>query len=232
MAINPVGGPIDGRAYPSDPTNADVRIWDWPVRLTHWLFVCCIAASWWSAEQRAMEWHRYSGYALLGLLTFRIYWGLVGSSSARFSQMLRGPSKVISYLREAHDAHREAGHNPLGGWSVAAMLTLMLGQVSIGLFVSDVDGIESGPLSHLVSFDASRTLAEVHEIIFNVILAFIGLHVAAILFYLLVKRDNLVSAMITGKRRNPRMVGMKQVPAWRVIPGIVIASGVVWWVAT
>ena len=210
----------------------DVRIWDWPVRLTHWLFVACIAVAWWSAEQRQMEWHRYAGYALLGLLIFRIYWGFVGTSSARFSHMLRGPRQMIAYLRGDKEVHREAGHNPLGGWSVAAMLTLMVTQVSLGLFVSDVDGIESGPLSHWVSFDTSRTLAEAHEIVFNLILTLIGVHIAAILFYLLVKRDNLVGAMVTGTRRSPRFVGMRTVPAWRVIPGLVLASGVVWWVAT
>lgn len=209
----------------------DVRIWDWPVRLTHWLFVSCIAVAWWSAEQRQMEWHRYAGYFLLGLLIFRIYWGFVGTSSARFSHMLRGPRQLIAYLRGAKDIHREAGHNPLGGWSVLAMLTLMLAQVTIGLFVSDVDGIESGPLSHLVSFDTSRTLAGLHELNFNLILTLIGVHIAAIFFYLLVKRDNLVGAMLTGKRRTPHFIGMRTVPAWRVIPGLVLASGVVWWVA-
>ena len=112
------------------------------------------------------------------------------------------------------------------------MLALMLTQVVIGLFVTDVDGIESGPLSHLVSFGTSRTLAEIHEVVFNVILTLIGLHIAAILFYLLVKRDNLVIAMLTGRRRNVRMNAMRPVPAWRVIPGIVLASGVVWWVVS
>src|SRR5690606_1553171 len=116
-----------------------------------------------------------------------------------FSHFLRGPAGVRAYLREAREAQRDAGHNPLGGWSVAAMLALMLAQVVIGLFVTDVDGIESGPLSHLVSFATSRTLAEIHEVVFNVILTLIGLHVAAILFYLLVKRDNLIVAMLTGK---------------------------------
>src|SRR5688572_1325523 len=210
----------------------EVRVWDWPVRLTHWLFVFCLALSWWSAEERAMDWHRYSGYALLGLLVFRIYWGFAGSSSARFSTFVRGPGSVVSYLRGSGEQHRDAGHNPLGGWSVAAMLTLMLAQVLIGLFVSDVDGIESGPLSHLVSFDTSRTLAEIHEIVFNAILIFVGLHIAAILFYLLVRKDNLVVAMLTGHRRNVRVKPMLPVPAWRILPGIVLASGVVWWIAT
>jgi cytochrome b len=208
----------------------EVRVWDWPVRLTHWLFVCCLVVSWWSAEQRAMDWHRYSGYALLGLLIFRIYWGFAGSSSARFSTFVRGPGSVISYVRGASE-HRSAGHNPLGGWSVAAMLILMLAQVLIGLFVSDVDGLESGPLSHWVSFDASRTLAEIHEVVFNVILGLVALHIGAILFYALAKRDNLIVAMLTGRRRNVRMTSMTPVPAWRVVPGIALAVSVVWWVA-
>jgi len=210
---------------------AEIRVWDWPVRLTHWLFVFCLALSWWSAEQREMEWHRYSGYALLGLLIFRIYWGFAGSSSARFSTFVRGPSSVVSYLRDSGERHRDAGHNPLGGWSVAAMLTLMLAQVLIGLFVSDVDGLESGPLSHLVSFEVSRTLAEIHEIVFNLILGLAGLHIAAILFYLLARQDNLTVAMLTGKRRATKMTSMTPVPAWRVIPGIALAASVVWWVA-
>ena len=208
----------------------EVRVWDWPVRLTHWLFVSCLALSWWSAEQRAMDWHRYSGYALLGLLIFRIYWGFFGSSSARFSTFVRGLGSVVSYVRGARE-HRDAGHNPLGGWSVAAMLTLMLAQVLIGLFVSDVDGLESGPLSHLVSFEVSRTLAEIHEMVFNVILGLVALHIAAILFYLFAKRDNLIVAMLTGKRRAARMTSMTPVPAWRVIPGLALAAGIVWWVA-
>lgn len=222
----------DVRSVAGEVASTAIRVWDWPVRLTHWLLVFCIAVSWWSAEQHAMDWHRYSGYTLLGLLIFRIYWGFAGSSSARFSQFLRGPRELIAYLRESREARRHAGHNPLGGWSVAAMLTLMLAQVVIGLFVSDVDGLESGPLSHLVSFDTSRTLAEIHEIVFNVILTLIALHVAAILFYLLVKRDNLVGAMLTGKRSHVRMMAMTPVPAWRVIPGVVLASGIVWWVAS
>ncbi len=216
---------------PTSADSADIRIWDWPVRLTHWLFVLCIAVSWWSAEQRAMDWHRYSGYTLLGLLIFRIYWGFAGSSTARFSQFLRHPRQIIEYLREPRYTHRDAGHNPLGGWSVAAMLTMMFAQVGIGLFVSDVDGLESGLLSHLVSFDTSRTLADVHEIVFNIILTLIALHIAAVLFYLLVKRDNLIGAMLTGRSRNVRLNGMTPAPVWKVVPGIALATAVVWWIA-
>jgi cytochrome b len=212
---------------PTPPASA-IRVWDLPVRLTHWLFVACIAVSWWTAEERQMEWHRYSGYVLLGLLVFRIYWGFAGSSTARFSDFLRGPRKIVEYLRTPRTHRAVPGHNPLGGWSVIAMLTLMTLQVGIGLFVSDVDGLESGPLSHLVSFDTSRTLAELHETIFNVLLIFIGLHVAAVFFYLLYLRDNLIAGMVSGRRRHHASQGMSTVPAWRIVPGIVLAATVVW----
>lgn len=112
------------------------------------------------------------------------------------------------------------------------MLTLMLAQVVIGLFASDVDGLESGPLSHLVSFETSRTLAEIHQTVFNLILGLVALHIAAILFYLFAKRDNLIVAMLTGKRRAARMTAMTPVPAWRVIPGVALAVGIVWWIAS
>ena len=73
-----------------------VRVWDVPVRLVHWLIVLSVAAAWWTAETGRMEWHQYSGYALLGLVSFRIYWGFFGSSTARFSQFVRGPRTIVS----------------------------------------------------------------------------------------------------------------------------------------
>ena len=206
-------------------------VWDLPLRLTHWLFVVCIGVSWWTAEQRYMDWHRYSGYMLLGLLVFRLYWGFAGSSTARFSQFLRGPRAVLQYLRSQHSPSIP-GHNPLGGWSVVLMLMLMATQVGLGLFVTDVDGLESGPLSYLVSFDTSRTLAEIHEQLFDVLLAFLGLHIAAVLFYFAVRRDDLVKAIFSGRKSRP--VGtapMTRVPAWRIWPGVALAAVVVWWIA-
>src|SRR5688572_22217569 len=101
-----------------------------------------------------MDWHRYSGYTMLGLLTFRIYWGIAGSSTARFARFVAGPRAVLNHLRLPREERaRVMGHTPLGGWSVVALLLAMIVQVSLGLFATDIDGIESGPLSHLVSFD-------------------------------------------------------------------------------
>ena len=135
-----------------------MRVWDLPTRLVHWLVVLGVALSWWTGETGRLEWHRWSGYGLLGLVAFRIYWGFFGSSTARFRQFLRGPRTVIGYLRGAWPP--APGHNPLGALSVLALLALLATQIVLGLFAVDVDGIESGPLSLYVSFDAGRSCGE------------------------------------------------------------------------
>ena len=181
-----------------------VRIWDAPVRLFHWALVLLIAAAWWTAEERILDLHRLAGYSILTLILFRIVWGFIGSDTTRFSSFVRGPVRVARYV--AGPMFRRgapptvSGHNPLGGWSVVAMLALLLTQVLLGFISVDVDGIESGPFAHLVDFDTGRAAAEWHEFLFNVLLAVIALHVAAVLFYLLFRRDNLIMPMFTGAR--------------------------------
>jgi cytochrome b len=160
-----------------------------------------------------------------------VYWGFVGSPTARFTQFVRAPREVARYFKEPR-AHSVPGHNPLGGYSVVAMLALLLAQVTIGLFVTDIDGLESGPLSYLVSFEASRALAEAHEIIFNILLGLIAMHIAAILFYLFARRTNLIGAMITGKRSDlSPSATVTPTSLWRVWPGVALALLVVWFVA-
>ena len=106
---------------------------------------------------------------MLGLVLFRLFWGLLGSSTARFAGFVRGPARVLRYLRGRTRAG--LGHNPLGGWSVVLMLLLLLTQVGLGLFAIDEDGLVGGPLSHLVSYETARTLAHRHETVFYVLLA-------------------------------------------------------------
>jgi cytochrome b len=205
-------------------------VWDVPTRLTHWLFVACVAVSWWTAEQRLMDWHRYSGYTMLGLLVFRIYWGIAGSSTARFRSFVGSPRAVLAHLRlRREERGRIVGHSPLGSWSVVAMLLAMATQVTLGLFATDVDGLESGPLSHLVSFAAGRTFAEAHELSFDVLIVLVALHVVAILFYLLYERNNLVGAMLSGRKRvDGGTAGMQAAPLWRLWTGVALATLVVW----
>lgn len=206
-----------------------VRVWDLPTRLFHWAIVVLIGMSWWSAENHAMDWHRIFGLITLGLILFRLIWGVVGGSTARFASFLRPPGSVISYL--GSDAPRRAGHNPIGGYSVIVMMLVMVLQVGTGLFAVDVDGIESGYLSHLVSFDQGRVAAEIHEISFNVLLALIGLHVLAILFYLFIRRRNLVGPMVTGTDRQIETADGALVSAGPVkfVVAAGLAAGIAWW---
>jgi cytochrome b len=207
-----------------------IATWDVPTRLTHWLFVGCVAFSWWTAEERLMNWHRYSGYTLLGLLLFRIYWGFAGSSTARFASFLSGPRAVLEYFKLSREQRvRIIGHTPLGSWSVLALLLAMLVQVTLGLFATDLDGLESGPLSHLVSFDGGRAFAEAHELSFDVLIVLVGVHVAAILFYLLYDRNDLTRPMLSGRKQVVgKVAGMQRVAAWRLWTGVALATLVIW----
>lgn len=213
-------------------TLGTTRIWDPTIRLFHWLLVALIAFSWWSGEQHDMERHRLSGYAILALLVFRVFWGFAGPRTARFSSFVRGPGAVLAYVKSlgSRKGHAADGHNPLGGWSVVAMLAVIALMVGAGLFASDVDGIESGPLATYVSFEQSETAADLHGTIFNGILALVGLHVLAVAFYLVWKRQNLVRAMITGRRASEEgetSADLRWSPVLALV-GIVIAVALAW----
>jgi cytochrome b len=182
-----------------------IQIWDMPIRAVHWLTVILLPALWWTAHEHALSWHNRLGYALLCLLIFRIYWGFAGSSTARFKAFLRGPSALLEYGRRMFE--RKAyigplGHNPIGGWSVLILLALLALQVALGLFAVDIDGLDSGPLSSFVNFDVGRRLARLHHTVFDILLVFVSLHIAAVLFYLICMKRNLISAMITGSIEN------------------------------
>src|ERR1700761_937943 len=175
-----------------------VRVWDVATRLLHWLLVGLFAFSWWSADSDHMDWHILSGMAVLGLLIFRLIWGFIGGSTARFASFIRSPLVVLRYLAGKASSKR-AGHNPIGGYSVLAMLAALIVQCVSGLFATDVDGLNSGPLSYMVSFDQGQLASDLHHLSFNVLLVLIGLHILAIAFYLVVQRRNLIGPMVTGR---------------------------------
>jgi cytochrome b len=189
-----------------------VRVWDLPTRVFHWSLVLLVAFSAITGEfgedlpLKFMDWHRLSGYAILALLLFRLVWGVIGSTHARFASFVRGPSAALRYVQEVlgrAPATPHLGHNPLGGWSVLALLASLAVQVGTGLFIEDEDlGVE-GPFARLVSNRVSDALAEVHEANIGVLLALIGLHLGAIAFYRLAKGENLVRPMITGFKQLP-----------------------------
>jgi cytochrome b len=206
------------------------RVWDVPTRLTHWLVVLLVAFSWWTGKSGRMEWHRWSGYALLGLVSFRVYWGLVGSSTAKFREFVRGPRAIASYLRG--DWVTAPGHNPLGALSVVVLLALLATQIMLGLYAVDVDGIESGPLSTYVSFEAGRAAAKWHHTMFNVLLGLIALHIAAVIYYVFIRKQALLAAMVHGKRAypEPQPPSMRSASLLRLGVGVAIAAGLTWMV--
>jgi len=208
------------------------KVWDLPTRIGHWLLPILVGVSWATAEWGLMDWHRRSGYAILTVVLFRVYWGFLGGSTARFSDFVRGPAAVLAYARglRAHAGHTPAiGHNPMGGWSVLALLALLLVQTGTGLFAVDTDGLESGPLSYLISFRSGRTLSEIHEISFNLLLGLVVLHVAAVAYYTLIRREALIPAMLSGRKSLPpdATQGLRFVSVWRALVGLFIAVGVV-----
>ncbi|QMW23001.1 cytochrome b/b6 domain-containing protein [Sandaracinobacteroides saxicola] len=204
------------------------RLWDAPVRIVHWSLVLLIPAMWWTAEEGKMERHVQLGLVALGLVVFRIVWGFVGSEPARFRSFVRGPGAILGYLRGRINP---VGHSPLGALSIIALLTLLVVQMALGLVAQDVDGLFSGPLSHLVSYDTSEAAREWHHRGFDLLLWLIGLHLAAILFYAVVRRRNLVTAMLTGRRDiPPNTPAPRMAPAWAGVPVAVVAAGLAWWI--
>ena len=136
---------------------------------------------------------------ILTLLLFRMVWGFVGSRESRFITFIRGPSEVFRYATTLlrSDSTHYLGHNPLGGWSIIAMLFALLIQAGTGLFAND-DIVTEGPLFDWVGKAASDWLTKVHKLNQQVIIALVCVHVAAVLFYFFYKRQNLILPMITG----------------------------------
>jgi len=183
-----------------------VRVWDLPVRIFHWALVLLFCFSWWSGKEggNAMQYHLWSGYAMLTLVLFRLAWGFVGSSSARFAAIVRAPRAVMAYLHalRQRQAPGYLGYNPVGGWSVLLMLSSLALQTGTGLFAND-DIATEGPLYKWVSKATSDFLSAIHYYNFYVLLVLAGLHVAAVLYYLSYRSDNLVKPMFTGYKLRP-----------------------------
>jgi cytochrome b len=210
-----------------------IVVWDLPTRLFHWLLVCLVTVSLVTAEMggNAMWVHVRSGYTILTLVLFRLAWGFVGSTPSRFRTFLAGPRQVLAYARTMvrRDGRHHLTHNPLGGWSVVAMLAALLLQAGSGLFASD-DIMTQGPLHRHVSAGVSQALTRIHDFNAGVIMTLVAVHVAAVLFHLLYKRDNLILPMITGRRKwEDPVAGTQKGPLWLAAVIAAFAAGAVWW---
>ena len=181
-----------------------VRVWDLPTRTFHWLLAACVLASIASAwiGGNAMVWHFRLGWFVLTLLTFRLVWGLVGGHWSRFARFAYAPATVLRYLRgqSRADEHHDVGHTPLGALSVIGVLLLLALQAGTGLFADD-EIANTGPLQPLVSNATSLALTKWHKGYGQwLVIALILLHIAAIVYYLVAQRRNLVTPMLTGDK--------------------------------
>ena len=196
------------------PPEAKVLVWDVPVRVFHWLLVFSVAGAWLSAEsERWRWWHETLGYTALGLMAFRFVWGWVGSRHARFADFVRPPSVVWAYVLKMVRlrAPRHVGHNPLGAWAVLALIAL-----------TSLTGV-SGWL--IADGDAPGWLEEAHELAANALMATIAVHVLGVLFSGWLHRENLVRAMLTGRKR---ATADQAIPAAWAGLGVVMVVAVLW----
>ena len=212
------------------PMNDAHRVWDLPTRLFHWLLATLIAMQYASGEfgWPSMRWHYLCGYATLALVLFRVLWGFAGSQSSRFGDFVRGPRAVLAHLvaMRQDDGSRRAGHNPLGGWSVIAMLASIALQATSGLFASD-DVSEDGPLVARVPAATVDVMTRVHAWNRYVLLALVVLHLGAIAAYAL-RGTNLVAPLWSGRARDVDARPLRFADPWLALAFLALATGAVW----
>lgn len=184
-----------------------VRVWDLPTRIFHWMLVALMVMAWASFEfsealnDPTLKLHRYTGYTIIILVIWRLIWGVIGSPSARFKTFVKGPRDVLQYTMDLIRGRdrRYLGHNPLGSYGVLALLGLVGLQGVLGLMAEEHNGVTWGPLSHLTSMNEEIT--ELHEELFYAgILAVVVIHVVANLYHGFFKREPLIVAMFTGRK--------------------------------
>lgn len=211
-----------------------VYVWDPLVRIFHWGLVALLGFSWYAGSTggNMMEYHMWSGYAVLTLVLARIVWGFIGTSYARFRSFLHAPRAILTDLFTMHRREsgvRVVGHTPLGGVNIVLLLACLLIQAGTGLFAND-DIFTEGPLYPLIGKDTSDWLTMIHHYNFNVLLVLVGLHVTAVLYHLLHRRENLIVPMVTGYKK---VAGTFAVPATPFRPALALAivavvAGSVW----
>ena len=206
------------------PTSTN-PLWDIPTRVFHWLIVCCLPIAWWSAEEERFDVHQWTGYTVLVLVSSRIVWGFIGSRHSRFTDFVVGPARVRAYLRGQGSS--SAGHNPLGGWSVLLLLSLLLAQAISGLFNSD-DVLFSGPLYYWADSGFRDAMGVVHDVAFNGLLALVFLHVVAVLYHQLKLKEKLLQAMLRGSAIG-RVGTEAAAPWWRAVIIALLVGLALWW---
>lgn len=200
-ALINVAGSDAAKVAPSAVSTVRIQLWDLPIRVFHWSLVAAVTTAIVTGKVGGswIELHGKAGIAIVGLIAFRLVWGLIGSTPARFIYFAPTPGKILDYVK---GKWRGIGHNPLGALSVFALLGLLGFQAGTGL-VSNDDISFTGPLAHLIDDELSLSITNWHHQASNLLFVLLGLHVAAIAFYARVKKDKLVQPMVTGWKDVP-----------------------------
>jgi len=201
----------------AEATLPKILVWDFPVRVFHWLMVVSFAGAWLTAEsERWRLVHVTLGYTMAGLVAFRIVWGLVGSRPARFANFVRAPRAAARYVGSllAGRAEHHTGHNPAGALAIVALLLLAAGVTASGWANFNELG--------------GHAMEEVHEAAANIMLAVIGIHLLGVAVGSWVHRENLVRAMVTGRKSGHPHDGAGR--SWRVLGAALLAAVLGFWV--
>jgi len=208
--------------------SSKIQVWDLPLRIFHWVLVFTILAAYITGELGGLltDWHGRLGGLALGLLIFRLIWGFIGGTHARFKNFFPTTSKIKTYVKGHWN---EFGHNPLGALSVFALLASLATLVCTGLFANDDIGF-NGPLVNLIDKSQSDWLTGLHGLAFNALLTLVIFHITAIAFYFFFKKKNLVKPMITGYQEISTETNRKvnRGGIFKFIIATAIASLIVW----
>lgn len=214
-----------------------VRIWDLPTRIFHWALAIFVVALVVTAKVggNAMEWHFRFGYSMLALLVFRIVWGLIGGRWSRFTAFVYSPARVMRYLRGAGHPDDSVGHSPLGALSVFGLLGVLIAQVASGL-LSDDEIAFSGPLTRFVSNATVNLATGYHKEIGQfLVLGLVALHILAIIFYVVVRKQTLVKPMVIGDKPLPATTKPSRDDAVSRAAALVVfalSASLAWWVSS
>lgn len=224
----PSGAWSSGRAPAAAQGGRRLRVWDLPLRLFHWALVAAVSTAVVTAQVGGdwMRVHGWAGIAVVGLIAFRLVWGVFGPDTARFARFAPTPASLRAYVK---GTWRGVGHNPLGALSVYALLGTLAFQASSGLFAND-DIAFTGPFAARIDDTLSARLTGWHHLVGEVLLWLIGLHVAAIVAYAVLKRVNLVRPMVTGWQQvsadQPVPPAERQrVRPWALVLAVVVGLG-------
>lgn len=180
----------------------EALVWDLPTRLFHWLMVLAFAIAWATHDDsRHLDLHTIAGYTFLGLLVFRLIWGVVGSHYARFGEFSYSPKEVFSYLRSlfGRGVKHYIGHNPAGSWAIFLLITLGLLLAISGMVVLGGEE-QQGLLAGKLTFDQSLPFSVLHETIAWTMVALIALHISGVIIESVLQRENLIGAMFRGTK--------------------------------